>query len=285
MAEKLFSFRWDIDHRACITDGLEPIRQVCRELGVPNSFYVNMGRSTNLAEWVRGIARTKEKLGDMNAVNLIGKIGWGRFAVETVLARPVGASFMDRLQRLQDDGHELGLHGGMDHVVWSRRFSEIPKETLRADIARSCELFERYLGKPAGFCSPGFRSDDRLLEIVEEMGFQHCGDAREGEPHRAVVNGETLNHWIVPVTLIAPHTVPFLEYHGARGTGEDAVLAEIDQHLEERDQVVLYGHPCYEGVRAGMLRRVFHHVLDRGYRFVTQEQLVEKLIAKGGSSS
>ena len=43
MTEKLFSFRWDIDHRACITDGLPRIMQVCDEFGVKNTFFVNMG--------------------------------------------------------------------------------------------------------------------------------------------------------------------------------------------------------------------------------------------------
>jgi hypothetical protein len=50
--QKLFSFRWDIDHRACITDGLPRILRVCNELGVKNTFFVNMGRSTNLREWL-----------------------------------------------------------------------------------------------------------------------------------------------------------------------------------------------------------------------------------------
>ena len=67
--EKLFSFRWDIDHRACITDGLPRIMQVCDEFGVKNTFFVNMGRSTNLREWLSkgGIKGSKAKLDDMEA--------------------------------------------------------------------------------------------------------------------------------------------------------------------------------------------------------------------------
>ena len=43
--------------------------------------------------------------------------------LETALSRPVGLSFVPLLQAIQAEGHELGLHGGMDHVVWSRRFA------------------------------------------------------------------------------------------------------------------------------------------------------------------
>ena len=45
MTERLFAFRWDVDHRVCATDGLPRIRKVCRDFGVPNTFFVNMGRS------------------------------------------------------------------------------------------------------------------------------------------------------------------------------------------------------------------------------------------------
>jgi hypothetical protein len=73
--------------------------------------------------------------------------------------------------------------------------------------------------------------------------------------------------------------VPFLENHGARGTPDEQVLAELDRHLEGRDLVVLYGHPCYEGVREAVLRKVFARVLERGFRFVTMEALAARLEA------
>ena len=92
--EKLFSFRWDIDHRACITDGLPRIMQVCDGSASKIPFFVNMGRATNLKEWLMkgGIKGSKAKLKDMEAVHLIKKIGWPRFILETLLSRPVGRS-------------------------------------------------------------------------------------------------------------------------------------------------------------------------------------------------
>ena len=56
MTDRLFSFRWDVDHRVCITDGLPRIRAVCRDFGVPNTFFINLGRSTNLREWLGRVA-------------------------------------------------------------------------------------------------------------------------------------------------------------------------------------------------------------------------------------
>ena len=171
MSQRQFVFRWDVDHRVCITDGIPRIRAVCRDFGVPNTFFVNMGRSTNLREWLgKGMVRSRAKLADKDAVHLIQKTGWPRFLLETALARPVGLNFVPVLQELQHEGHELGLHGGMDHVIWSRRFHELPDEVLQADVDESYGHFVRNFGRPDGFTSPGFYSDDRVMRMVERMG-------------------------------------------------------------------------------------------------------------------
>ncbi len=280
MTERLFAFRWDVDHRVCITDGIPPIRAVCRELGTPHTFFVNLGRSTNLREWLgRGLAGSKAKLGDMEAVHLIQKTGWPRFILETILSRPVGLSFLPELQALQREGHELGLHGGMDHVVWSRRFSELPLAVLEADVNESYGHYVQAFGTPAGFSAPGFRSDERLRLLLDRLGFRYNGDAIGGEPHPATAGGRELGHWTLPVTLAGPRTIPFLEYHGAIGTPEDEVLRLIDRHLAQRDLVVLYGHPCYEGVRDRVLARVLRLVLDRGFTVVTLQDMAERVRA------
>lgn len=280
MSSRLFAFRWDVDHRVCVTDGLPRIRAVCREFGVPNTFFVNLGRSTNLREWIgKGIARSKAKLGDRDAVHLIKKTGWPRFLIETVLSRPVGLSFIPELQALQAEGHELGLHGGMDHVIWSRRFHELPDDVLEADVETSYGEFIRHFGKPTGFSSPGFYSDDRVMALLDRLDFRYNADAIHGEPRRATVGGRPVRHWTLPVTLCGPRTIPFLEYHGARATPEDQILTALDEHLATRDWVILYGHPCYEGVHDGLLRRVFAAVRARGFEFVTMERMAERLQA------
>jgi hypothetical protein len=212
-------------------------------------------------------------------VHLIQKTGWPRFLLETALARPVGLKFVPVLHAMQEEGHELGLHGGMDHVVWSRRFHDLPDTVLDADVQESYGHFARHLGKPAGFSSPGFYSDGRVMRMLDRMGFIYDGDAIGGEPRRASADGHELRHWTIPVTLCGPRTIPFLEYHGARGTPEEQMLGELDRHLEGRDLVVLYGHPCYEGVREEILRKVFARVVERGFRFVTLQALAARLQA------
>ena len=278
MTDRRFVFRWDVDHRVCVTDGLPRIREVCRDFGVANTFFVNMGRSTNLKEWLgAGVARSRAKLADREAVHLIKKTGWPRFLLETALARPVGLNFVTVLQAMQAEGHELGLHGGMDHVVWSRRFHELDEETLNADVNESYGHFIRHLGRPAGFSSPGFYSDERVMRMLDRLGFAYNGDGIGGKPVRATATGRPLRHWTIPVTLSGPRTIPFLEYHGARGTPEDEIMRQLNEHLDANDLVIMYGHPCYEGVQEARLRQVFAAVLERGFRFVTMQSVAEQL--------
>jgi peptidoglycan/xylan/chitin deacetylase (PgdA/CDA1 family) len=278
MSERLFSFRWDVDHRVCMTDGIPRISEVCREFDVPNTFFINMGRSTNLREWLgKGVTKSKAKLQDREAIHLIRKTGWPRFILETLRSRPVGLSFVDELRALQTAGHELALHGGMDHVVWSRRFSELSADQLREDLTESYAHFDRCFGKPIGFSAPGFKTDDRLRHLVDDFEFTYSGDRIGGRPARARAGGRPLKHWTIPVTLVGPRTIPFLEWHGARKTPDREVMEALEDHLRGNDLVVLYGHPCYEGVHPDVLRAVFTRVLEAGFRFVTHAEIASRL--------
>jgi hypothetical protein len=115
------------------------------------------------------------------------------------------------------------------------------------------------------------------MALLDRLGFAYNGDAIGGPPRRAMVDGSPVSHWTIPVTLSGPRTIPFLEYHGARGTAESEILRQLGQHLDEQEWVVLYGHPCYEGVRDRLLRRVFAAVVERGFRFVTMHTMAEQL--------
>ena len=283
MSEKLFSFRWDIDHRACITDGLPRIMEVCNELGVANTFFVNMGKSTNFREWIgKGFKGSRAKLSDTDSINLISKIGWGRFIYETLRSRPVGFSCIPQLQKLVAAGHELGLHGGSDHVVWSRKFSVTPEEVIRADVEETLEEYKLHFGEPAGFTSPGFKSDERVMALVDDFGFQYNGDAIGGLPSHTVVEGVELGHWTIPVTVCGPRTIPFIEWLAARGKSDEQILQDFEKQIEDQQFVVLYGHPCYEGLRTSLLRNIFSRVQELGYRVVTHEEVARQLSQSGG---
>jgi DNA-binding response OmpR family regulator len=166
VTDRLFIFRWDVDHRVCITDGLPRIRSVCRDFGVPNTFFVNMGRSTNLREWLgKGVVRSKAKLADKDAVHLIRKTGWPRFVLETALARPVGLRFVPVLHALQEARAqviEIGdLHVDTATRVVTRGGRQVELTAREFDVL---EVLARSPGVPV--------SRDHLLDTVWLQGFQ-----------------------------------------------------------------------------------------------------------------
>ena len=111
----------------------------------------------------------------------------------------MGLSFVPEIQALQAEGHELGLHGGMDHVVWSRRFHELPDEDLAADVEESYGHFVRHFGRPVGLLlARASTRDERVMLLLDRLGFLYNGDAIGGEPRRATAGGRT-----------APATGPF----------------------------------------------------------------------------
>ena len=115
------------------------------------------------------------------------------------------------------------------------------------------------------------------LRRFREQGPQDVLDWIEAFPYDAEVDGRALRHWTIPVTVCGPRTIPFIEWHGARGSSDDTVIEEFNGLLSGQEWVVLYGHPCYEGVRDGLLRKVFHAVSKAGFRFVTHRQMAERL--------
>jgi UDP-N-acetylglucosamine 2-epimerase (non-hydrolysing) len=193
---------------ACMTDGVPRIREVCRELGVRNTFFVNLGRSTNLREWLGGLAKSKAKLGDRESIHLIAKIGWRRFLVETLRARPVGLSFLGELRALQAEGHELGLHGGMDHVVWSRRF-ELPAHLLEADVHESQPSLRAHWSA-RGPARPARRAGDGDPGAADYATTPTRSAARRARSRGARSATDD------PRDLAGPRTIPFVEWQAAR---------------------------------------------------------------------
>lgn len=81
------------------------------------------------------------------------------------------------------------------------------------------------------------------------------------------------------MTLVGKGTIPFLEFHGARRTPEADFLRDYERHLDANTRVVVYGHPCYEGVRPHLLRALFERALSRGFRFATLAEIARSLDA------
>ncbi len=74
----------------------------------------------------------------------------------------------DDVRRVTAEGHEIG-----SHTMTHPRLTEIEEEEVRREIQEGAHAVAEVLGeRPKLFRAPGFHADERVLEIVSELGLE-----------------------------------------------------------------------------------------------------------------
>lgn len=285
MGEKLFSFRFDIDSLADIEVGVPNLIDLARELDVRFTFFVNMGKSFNWRTILRSqkgtvpdLRATQSEVIDSglfparmphSAIRTIRRLGLMR-TVRTVILNPnIGLSHTKILSRLLDDGHELGLHGGMDHPTWQWELSSLSKVEINELLKPAYDYFVRLFGKPKGFASPGFRYNQHVLELIDDYGFEYATDMEGERPFRP----EGFRHLQLPVNVVGPERLPLLECLSKSELRGRDVIIKCEEEIYKRDLAVIYGHPSVEGTIAS--QELFNRIKDKGYGIVPMKDIIE----------
>jgi len=266
------ALRFDIDTLSCIEEGLPRLLEIAVEFGVPLSFYVNMGHSFNVVNALR-TRRRGSRGARVPKLSPYRKLGPTRL-LRTVLLNPrIGANNIGALERALRAGHELGLHGGMDHTEWQHFLPPAIDDHFRERFDTAYRLFLHAFGAPKAFCCPGFRHNRAAYRLLDEYGFTYTSDVTgPGRPGPATLEGERYGFDQVPVGLVAPGTVPLLEHCRASGrTAHDAVRS-IEAALEVSGWGVLYGHPCFEGKEGVTMLRDCLSALVGRHEFLTVDE-------------
>lgn len=260
---KRFSFRFDIDSLADIEVGVPRLLDSSKELGARFTFFVNMGRSFS---WKPILRDRQKRVGVFNkkAFTVISKLGLMR-TIRTVVQNPcIGSSHKDILFRLLDAGHELALHGGMDHPLWQWGLSSLDKGEIDEMLRPAYARFEKLFGRPEGFSSPGFQYNNNVLELVDDYEIRYASDMK-GE-NLFVPEGH--RHVQVPVNIMGPSNVPLLESLYASGRQGEEVLGACKGEILKRNLAVMYGHPSFEG-RLDDFSEIISWVKGEGYSIMT----------------
>ncbi len=261
---KTFSFRFDIDSLADIEVGVPRLIELGKELDVRFTCFVNMGRSFNWKTLGEGqVARGKGS-------STIKRLGLSR-TLRTVIFNPnIGLSHKKILFKLLDNGHELGLHGGMDHPLWQWRLEILSKDEINDLLRPAYAHFVELFGKPKGFASPGFRYNHHVLELMDDYGFEYASDMEGEKPFRP--NG--FRHLQIPVNIIGPDKKPLIEYFQASELGVVEIVEKCLKEIERRDVAIIYGHPALEGGFDG-LREILIWVKESKYQIILMDELLE----------
>jgi hypothetical protein len=180
-------------------------------------------------------------------------LGTGEYLYAALANPAVGSGSADVVRDAATLGHEIGLHGGLNHAIWQEQGSGWARTRVEAEIdAVLPELKVLLDGKaPAGFASPGWTTHPELPEIVAERGFRYLADLhgpRPTSPRDSSKVGPLVN---VRTQLTGePGGVAYLEHLRAIGLTDTALEERFLRDLERSgDHVVVYDHPYFAGIR------------------------------------
>lgn len=282
--KKTLAFRFDVDSVRCVEEGIPRLMRVADRLGVRFTFFVNMGYSFNWRYNLSHLLRRRGggvRLGDDGTVKrhslpTTRKLGL-RGTLKTVLLNPrLGDRYRAVFDTLHREGHELGLHGGMDHVIWQRSLETLGRDELEELFAPAFSTFTERYGAPAGFASPGFVYNEEVLALLDRYAFSYASDMPGQEPFRPLgVGGHVWKHYQVPVNVVGSGNVPIVEESLARGMGDDSIVDACLAAVSEKPFALLYGHPYVEGVHSGIIESVIRR-LETEYEVLTVHQYLSR---------
>lgn len=267
--------RFDIDTVTCIEQGVPRLLELARRYQVKFTFFVNMGRAIDHKEiFINSPARTLGNItGQRRKISVMRKLGI-RDALRTVVFNPnVGLAHLSVLEKIVENGHELGLHGGNNHSIWQRRVHNVNQTTIHAWLDEIYDSFVSNFGPPKGFASPGGNYSTSAYYVLKELGFQYVSDLMADEELSVSIDPSSLIQ--IPVNAQV-HAVPLIEHYRAIGLGDSEVVDKVIDYVESLSVRTVVAHPVWEGFRDVILfERIVAELLNRGHQFGLFHDLAE----------
>jgi undecaprenyl phosphate-alpha-L-ara4FN deformylase len=183
------------------------------------------------------------------------------------------------LQRVSEEGHELGLHG-YDHFSWISKLSTMDEISIKKLIGTGMRALEGATqAKVKSFASPGFTVTSALLRAIDAFDFDYSSDFKSNGPtspfypeigsdKRAVIQ--------VPVSM---DSIGELFTKGlSAGEIKARISACGDVGHSNRLPFVVYAHPAYElGCQKGLFSSVLKDLReDARFKFLTLAQIARQ---------
>lgn len=190
----------DVDTRVGFLDGVRRLADLMAELGVKASFFIAMGPDHSGRALKRltkpGFLQKQLKAKAASAFGLRTML-YGLVLPGPIIAR----SAPGLINRLINEGHEVGLHG-WDHVFWHDRVRHLDPARAQRELCQAAALFREITGfAPGSFAAPGWQVSPAALRTMAGMGITHISCTRGRTPFRPLAWGEVLPLVELPTTL------------------------------------------------------------------------------------
>lgn len=247
---RTFTLRVDLESDKGIRKGIPKLLDLLEKYGIKASFYLVMGGESNIFEILKYNQKmTSSAERSIKVWSLLDKLRIALLPIDFVKANK------KVLQRILDEGHELGVHG-WKHREWTRGLDKID---VRDRINRSIVKYNRLFNKnPISFASPGFNINDKVLDILKESGIKFISDFEGNKPE--------LYHGVknIPITICGDKRTPIIEWLVSQGKTDEEVLNNIKSEAEKKELISFYIHDLFEArFKLDLLEKIFGFIRER----------------------
>ena len=182
-------------------------------------------------------------------------------------------AYPDRIERILDAGHSLGMHG-WQHELWS----SLDYDQALEIAGRATESIEKAGSRPLAFRAPGGKRTRFTSEIITDLGYtidsSLCPSGQDG----GEICQLTKTLWSVPWEWKGVDASHWLWQKKDNATVEQDWLAALDAAASDDKYFLFIWHPHVMGIDAERLKvgeRILDHVTTHNdFEIVTLEQLI-----------
>lgn len=267
---KKIAVKIDVDTKRGYDIGVPRMLDAFKQENIKASFFFSMG-TDNSGKAIRRIFR-KGFLTKMLRTKAPSTYGFKTMMYGTLLpaphiVKPNPAPFL----RAVREQHECGIHC-WDHVYWQDKLPHLTEDTIRSELLKALDLFEKTAGFKAKACAaPGWQVTPCSLKVQQELGFTYCSDVRGYRPFYPVMNGNKYSPLQIPGTLLTMDECLGSTLDGIEIT-EKTIVDYWLSHCD-KDFNVLTVHSEMEGLKQlPVLINFIQKAKMLGYEFVKLEE-------------
>jgi peptidoglycan/xylan/chitin deacetylase (PgdA/CDA1 family) len=269
-------FKVDVDTHDGMRDGVPRLLDAFAGADVRATFFLSFGPD-NSGKAIWNVFRQKGFLRKMLVTGAPSLYGWRTMVSGTLLpARMIATRFPELVQRIVDEGHEVGVHA-WDHRLWQDHLPRLDRARIEDQYRRSFDAFGSLLGqRPRAVAAPAWCVTRTSLEVQDTLGLDYASDMRGGRPGFPRLDGYQ------STTVQLPTTQACLE----------ELLGEGLRDLEQGAQRVLAPPPATDalivplhaevegGVYSDFLEVLLRHTREQGYVVRRMDEVAAELAAR-----
>jgi peptidoglycan/xylan/chitin deacetylase (PgdA/CDA1 family) len=257
MKKKSFTIRVDLESDKGIKEGTPRLLDLLKKYNMKASFYVSMGGESDIIDFLK----YRKKLQNAGERRIKVWSFWDKIRI-LIFPKDFVKSNKKILDRILEEGHELGIHG-WKHREWTRGFNKINKEE---QIKKAIDKYLKMFGKKAiSFSSPGFNTNEEVLQILEKEEIMYISDI-EGMEKKKI--GNIIN---VPITILGKNNMPFIEYYEGEGKSDEEIFEKFKELSKNKRIISFYMHGLFEA-------RFKLKLLEEIFKFINRKKIKNKRI-------